>query len=401
MPGRARQVYFWVGKTAHPLYREQFRIVPDGFEYVPSHRDLTDLATFGPAVARRSTARGKLERQLKTLAVAALAGGGHVRRVSVDPPGGTSLIHSAQVLLKSPRLPYVVDFEDVHVFSLYQRIALERPWGKSRLLWALRDAGCRYLLPWTDTARRGFLAALDPSTRAELASKTVTVLPAIRPTANAPRRRGAGPLRILFVGVRFFEKGGPEAVEAVRRLRRTHQAELDLVSSVPDRWREELAGDDAFRIHPWLSPADVRKLYKQAHVLLFPTHIDTFGYVVLEAMAASMPVVAPDHHALPELVEDGVSGLLFDHENSLFLPDARPRYPLFAPPAAPRSFLRGLASPSDAYIDRITEQLTRVAEDPDEYERLSAGAIDSVTGGLFSIERRRQRLGDLYERALG
>jgi glycosyltransferase involved in cell wall biosynthesis len=395
-----RRVYFYVGKLAHPVYREQFMITPAGFRYLASSPDLEDVATFGPAVARRLTLAGKLERHAKTAIVGALAMSGYVRTIVLNPPDETALVHSGQYLLKNPTRPYVVDFEDVHVFCFYQHLALERAWAKTRLSAAVRDPACRYLLPWSETARRGFLAALDPATRADVADRTVTVRPAIRPTAAVPRRRGSDPLRIAFVGTRFFEKGGAEAMLAIRLLRQTHAVELDMVSSVPDPWRRAVDGDGAIRIYDWLSPKDIRGLFDRSHALLFPTHIDTFGYVVLEALAAAMPVIAPDHHALPELVEDGVSGLLFPHENSLFLPNAQPRYRLFVPPVAPRSFIRGLGSPSEPYIERIATKLARLAEDRDEYERLSAGALASVVTGVFSAPRRRQELSEIYKNAL-
>src|SRR4051812_49179429 len=35
-----KRVLLHVGRLAHPFYREQIRVVPDGFEYVPGHPDL-------------------------------------------------------------------------------------------------------------------------------------------------------------------------------------------------------------------------------------------------------------------------------------------------------------------------------------------------------------------------
>lgn len=400
VPAAAREVYFYVGKAAHPVYREQFRVAPDGFRYVASNPDLEEVSTFGQSVARRGTILGKLERAAKLAGVAAFAAAGQVRRVSIDPPDGTALVHSAQFLLRDSRLPYVVDFEDVHVFSLYQRLALDRAWARKRLMDAICEPACRSLLPWTETARRGFLAILDPAARDEVAARTFAVHPAIRPTATVPRTRGSGPLRVVFVGVRFFDKGGAEAVLAVKRLRRTHDVELDLVSFVPERWRRTIDDDPSIRVHAWLSLPEVHRLYDRSHVLLFPTHHDTFGWVVVEAQAAALPVVAPDHHALPELVEHEVSGLLIPHENSLFGPDARPKHRLYIPPAVPRSFFRQLEKPSDEYVDSIAGALARLAERPDEYEQLSAGALERVTTGIFSVEHRRRRLAAIYERAL-
>jgi len=47
-----------------------------------------------------------------------------------------------------------------------------------------------------------------------------------------------------------------------------------------------------------------------ADCLVAPSRFEGFGLAVAEAMAAGLPVVASNVNALPELVEDGVSGLL-------------------------------------------------------------------------------------------
>lgn len=57
---------------------------------------------------------------------------------------------------------------------------------------------------------------------------------------------------------------------------------------------------------PWESmPGE----YHRADLFLFPSPAETQGLVVLEAMAAGLPVVAVRAGALPELVRDGESGI--------------------------------------------------------------------------------------------
>jgi glycosyltransferase involved in cell wall biosynthesis len=45
---------------------------------------------------------------------------------------------------------------------------------------------------------------------------------------------------------------------------------------------------------------------------VFPSRIDTFGYALIEAMAAEVPTVALSVAAIPEVVADGETGLLVD-----------------------------------------------------------------------------------------
>ena len=50
--------------------------------------------------------------------------------------------------------------------------------------------------------------------------------------------------------------------------------------------------------------------YQTSDALLFPSRLEGFGLVAAEAMACGLPVIAANSSALPEVVEDGVSGFL-------------------------------------------------------------------------------------------
>ncbi len=394
-----RIVHFHVGRSAHAFFREQVQAVPDGFVYRTPHRELEA----GGAATRRLAAHGqrlgRLRARAEWASIRSLSYAGFVRRARVTPLPGAALVHSAQFLLRGCELPYVVDFECVEAFLLYQRVALRRPWARAQLTRALTDPRLRFLLPWSEASRRGLQSVLGPASAAALADRTVTVLPAIRPVAERPRVREGGPLQVLFVGTSFLGKGGVEAVRAVERVRATHDVCLDMVSDVPDPWREELARSGGVTLHSWPAGEEVvRGLFERSHVLLFPSHMDTLGFVMLEAMAHGMPVLAARHFATSEIVEHDVSGIVVAGENPLYGEDGLCRFGRTLPP--PRSFRRALAAPSDAYVERLASSLARLAEDRDLHARLAGGALERVCTGPLSVGRRRDALGQLYRQAL-
>lgn len=394
-----RRVHLHVGRSTHPVYREQLLAAPAGVTYTTAHPDLEDPSAATRLIARRANRVGRARDRAEPVVLRLLSEAGYVRADRLRPPAGTDLVHSAELLLRDSPCPYVVDFEALECFVLYQHAALLRPWARTRLLALLEDPACRALLPWSSWAGRGIAAALGAAAAERLAAKTFVIPPAIRPAVERPRRRAPGPLRVLFIGTKFVEKGGAEALAAVARARGTHDVVIDLVSYVPAQWRERAAAMNGVTVHVPGGREVVEALYARADVFLFPSHMDTFGYVVLEANAHGLPVVAPAHQSLPDLVTDGQTGLVVAGENPLYRPDGLSRFRHVLPP--PRSYLRALQEPSAAYVDRLAEAIVRLAEDPDLHARLADGALAGVREGAFSLERRRASLGAVYERAGG
>jgi glycosyltransferase involved in cell wall biosynthesis len=64
------------------------------------------------------------------------------------------------------------------------------------------------------------------------------------------------------------------------------------------------------RVCGYVSDADVKSLYEEADVFVYPSLYEGFGLPVLEAMACGCPIIASNITALPEVVGD--AGLLVD-----------------------------------------------------------------------------------------
>lgn len=57
---------------------------------------------------------------------------------------------------------------------------------------------------------------------------------------------------------------------------------------------------------------DVPQLLTGSDVLVLPSRVEGFGYVLAEAMASRVPVVATNASSIPEIVEEGETGYLHD-----------------------------------------------------------------------------------------
>jgi glycosyltransferase involved in cell wall biosynthesis len=64
----------------------------------------------------------------------------------------------------------------------------------------------------------------------------------------------------------------------------------------------------------YLSGDKLAQAFSAADLFLLTSKTETLGLVLLEAMAAGCPTIAARAGGIPDIIEDGVSGFLFDHE---------------------------------------------------------------------------------------
>ncbi len=67
------------------------------------------------------------------------------------------------------------------------------------------------------------------------------------------------------------------------------------------------------KLHGKIRPAQIKEYLEDAHVILVPSIVDNLPYVVMEAMSLGRVVLASRQGGQREMMEDGVSGFLFDH----------------------------------------------------------------------------------------
>jgi glycosyltransferase involved in cell wall biosynthesis len=139
------------------------------------------------------------------------------------------------------------------------------------------------------------------------------VIPNAVDVAAAPRSTHAGdPPRIVAVGRLQRPK---DFVTLVRALQGVPAGtfEMVLVGEGPDRRRveQEIVGLGlADRVHLYGECHDVRDLLAGSDVFVLSSNSEGMPLSVLEAMAAGLPVVASRVGGVPELVADGVTGIL-------------------------------------------------------------------------------------------
>ena len=139
------------------------------------------------------------------------------------------------------------------------------------------------------------------------------------PARSAP---GPGtPLDVLCVGRLSPEKGHLGLVEAFAELlRRGTDSRLVLIGSGPEEQaiRSAIAArgiGDRVELRGSVPEAAVLEAMARAHVFALSSLMEGLPVVLMEALALELPVVAPAITGIPELVIDGVTGLLFPAES--------------------------------------------------------------------------------------
>ena len=119
--------------------------------------------------------------------------------------------------------------------------------------------------------------------------------------------------RFLFVGSQFEIKGGEALLKAFRRVyARLGRSRLDVVTHLPPEFEDVVGECEGVHIHEFgFARTEIwAKFMKQSDVLVLPTYVDSFGMVVLEALAHGLGLIATDVYALGEMVRDGHNGNL-------------------------------------------------------------------------------------------
>jgi glycosyltransferase involved in cell wall biosynthesis len=90
-------------------------------------------------------------------------------------------------------------------------------------------------------------------------------------------------------------------------------ARLALVGDGPHHkaLKHHFAGFPVF-IAGFLHGEELAQAYASSDIFVMPSRTETLGLVVLEAMSSGLPVVAARAGGIPELIQDGISGYLFD-----------------------------------------------------------------------------------------
>ncbi len=138
------------------------------------------------------------------------------------------------------------------------------------------------------------------------------------PAGTRERPPRSEPFTVGYLGRISKEKGLEDLLSAVEKARRTRSIRLLVAGTGEPAYRDALEERFRHRDTRFLGTQDPASFFVKIHLLAVPSRwLEPLGRVVLEAHAHGVPVLVPNRGGLPEMVEHGVNGLIYEGELSL------------------------------------------------------------------------------------
>jgi len=218
----------------------------------------------------------------------------------------------------------------------------------------------------SEATRKTMLASapyLDPA-RVEVIHNGIDAA-AVAETRPAPLPVPTGAFTVAFAG-RLEERKGiidliaawPDVLENIPDAHLVLAGRGPLEAYVTDRAAQ------LDNVHFLGYRTDIAAVFRASDTVVVPSHWEGFGLVALEALAAGTPVVATSASSLPEIVRDGVDGLL-------------------VPPRTPQA---------------LAAAIVALARNPDARSRMGAAGAAHARDD-FSLERMIDRYEEVLRKA--
>ena len=122
----------------------------------------------------------------------------------------------------------------------------------------------------------------------------------------------SGAADFLFVGELRRLKGVDVMLSALAQVRERHAVSAGIVGAGPDAaaFKREAARLGLDEIVSFKGPMPAREAFRLGRALVIPSRAESFPYIVLEAAAAALPMLATDVGGIPEIVAGTDTSLL-------------------------------------------------------------------------------------------
>ena len=356
----------------HQIYQEIVNYPPKGVEYVGVSKE-----TMGGKYYESKKMKEKLGWFLQKF---------KLPRMIYVKPGNYDLIHSSRGIIPLNRKPWVIDMEHVHSFFGLNPDLIKNKFWKRFVEKKLASENCKAILCHCEATRQAFFHYLD-------CSKFKDKLKVLYPSSHiiSIKKEKHDKIRILCVLSLFKAKGGPQVLEAFSQLEKKHKnIELWLRADIPESFKKRYNSKNIKYMDYFgdIIPRErlLKEVYSKCDIFLYPTFCDSFGYSLIDALVARMPIVATNIFAVPEVVRDAENGFIVKIPGYSLKPNYIQGFP--------QRKMRG--ETEKKFIKDCYNALVKLIEDKSLMGKMGQKGFEMISEGNFSVKERNKKLERIY-----
>lgn len=309
-------------------------------------------------------------------------------------PEDCDLIYASQHLLFNAKKPWLTDFEFVSALAAYGNISTVKGIIKK----ALEQNQCKFILPWSNWAKETLVNSINCK---NLHEKIQVVHYTVRPKKFQKKQHDG--INMLFVGssnsmnmqnIQF--KNLRETITAFDNISEKYDNVNLIIRSYLSRDLKQITNKNPKInvIDSVLSKEQLYELYINADIFVNPLH-ETLGISLLDAMSFELPVISTNIYEIPEAISHMKNGLLIE-------PSPKMKY--YTNTKSPYDysikFMKGMQNVSEYMIENIEKYMIMLIEDAPLRQKLGKEARNTIEKGDFSIDKRNEKLRNIFESSI-
>ena len=361
----------------HQIYQEIVNYPPMGIEYIGVSKD-----TISGKYYESKKMKEKLGAMLRKL---------NIPRMIYAKPGNYDLIHSSRGIIPLNKKPWVIDVEHVHSFFGLDPKLMENKFWKKFIERKLSSKYCKGILCHCEATRQAFFYYLD-------CSKFKNKIKVLYPSSHIipiNKKRDSDKIRILSILSIFKGKSGPQVLKVFSMIEKKYpNVEFWIRADVPEQMKKKfnLKNVKYMKYLGNIIPREklLKDVYSQCDILFYPTLTDSFGYSLIDAMIAKMPIIGTNLFAVPEIVKDGENGLIVKI----------PGYRLKEGYVQSFSQSKMKGKTEKKFIDDCYGALVKLIENKSLRETMGQKGFERISKGDLSINARNKKLEKIYREAI-
>lgn len=361
---------------SHQIYQEIMNYPPKNAEYIGGRKSTVKGGYYQSKKIKEKI--GFLLQKLK------------IPRMTFVEPGKYDLIHSSRGIIPLNKKPWVMDVEHVHSFFGLNPDLIKNKFWKRFIESKLSSKYCKAVLCHCEATRQAFFKYLDCR---KFKGKIKVLYPAshIIPIKKAKHKK----VRILAVLSLFYHKGGPQILEAFSKLEKKYKnVELWIKADVPENFRRKYDSKN-IRYLPYFGNILTREkllkdIYSKCDIFFYPTLTDSFGYSLIDAMVAKLPIITTNLFASPEIVEHKKTGFIVKI----------PGYKLEESYVQSFSQSKMKGKTEKKFIGDCYNALVKLIKNKSLRKGMGQKGFEMISNGGFSIAVRNKKLKKIYREAL-